>query len=310
MRPTIGWSWSAALLCAACGAQVVSFDVDLGDGGPGSSVGSMDATSDSRPVVDASPPDPAQDANGPPFGHHDAATMCVLCTATMGSCAHDSDCCEGDRCVANICLPPAPTCSAPGLPCLSIPITCCSGRCEPTGPGGTPVCAPYCEPDNSPCSTAAECCSLACNGGFCGGAICSTVGSICQFDNDCCSSQCVGNRCVPSASTCLPSGESCSDAGIGCCSGVCNEMGRCGVVGAVSEYGSCLAPAAPCSRFGFPSCCENAACVLNMTAHVSTCQTQGPQGSCTPDTQRCLENDDCCSKTCNSGVCGTICASF
>jgi hypothetical protein len=318
MRPwTRGFAVaSAALACAACGARTVNLGVDVGDGGSGST----DATSDSRPVGDAtsntgSPMD-ARSADSMPdtgmsFMRHDAAVTCVTCAATMGTCGGPGDCCENERCFDGYCLPPPQVCLAEGSPCQP-PVTCCSGRCEPTGPGGTAACAPYCMPDNSPCEAARECCSLACNGGVCGGAICSTLGSSCQVDSDCCADACVSGHCgLPPSASCLPSGDSCGDGGIGCCSGFCNsETQRCGVLGAVGEYGTVLAPGAPCSHNGFSSCSQNETCTFSASAHVLTCQSEGPQGPCTPDGQRCGEPGDCCSKACTFGVCGTSCVPF
>ncbi|HSY24230.1 MAG TPA: hypothetical protein VK841_19015 [Polyangiaceae bacterium] len=313
MRPSrSGFALAAiALASAGCGAQVVTFTVDTGDGGSAAT----DATSGTANVGDAaasdsSTPFPGFDAGGFPMGHHDAATVCT-CVTTMGACMSNDDCCDGDRCLGNICVPPASVCWEPGMSCQP-PISCCSGRCEPTGPGGSPVCAKYCLPDKSACSAATDCCSLACVGGSCGGAICSEIGFVCQLDSDCCSGQCTGSHCAqPLAANCLPSGESCGDAGVACCSGMCNETGRCGVSGAWIENGICLAPASPCSRIGFTNCCDNGMCLFSQTAHVPTCQTEGAQGVlCTPDTQRCLQDSDCCSKTCTSGLCGSSCSPF
>ena len=311
---------AVAVIGAACDANVVDLGVALDDGGSGASVEDAttvnEAASDTSSPPDARSVDSPPETGGPPFMHHDAAVpMCTTCVAVMGACGSTMDCCEGDRCVNGTCVPPPQVCSEEGTSCGQQPVSsCCSGRCEPTGPNGSAVCAPYCKPDNSMCSSAAECCSLACNGNACGGVICSTVGSVCQSDSDCCTGDCTGGHCVltPSAS-CLPSGDTCGDGGaVGCCSNVCNiETQRCGVLGAVGAYGTVvLAPGSPCSHNGFSSCPDGETCSYSMAAHVLTCQAQGPQGTCTPDWQRSVQIGDCCSKTWGSGVCGTSCQQF
>ena len=311
MRPSIRWSWSVAvaLACAACGAQVVSFDVDLGDGGSVTTA-SFDATSGTGAIADAtiadtsSPPFSGLDSSSPPFGHRDAsAPVCIAtCVNEMGACNDNTVCCgQGSRCFQGLCTPSENFCLAPGMPCPSF-LQCCSGRCEPSGQGTSSVCAPFCALDTSPCTQATDCCSLACNDGVCGGGICSTAGSLCQVNSDCCSNTCVDNRCIASSASCLASGDSCGDGGNTCCSGSCNmDTGRCA---AASGYQSCLPKNSPCSR-DFPNCCDNAVCATSPSAHASTVPTC--QSMCIQDNERCLQNSDCCSKGCNdSGLCGSL----
>jgi hypothetical protein len=304
---TSGFVVAIAFVGSACGANVVDLRVTLDDGGSGPSLASADATTDTGAMDSASSFSGSDAFVGNLYGHHDAAVPNCLstCSATMGTCNHDSDCCMGGRCIGYLCEPPT-NCAAPGAPCPAFG-SCCSGRCEPSVTAGPPVCASYCTPDNKACTKASDCCSLACNGGMCGGGICGQSGSACQVDSDCCSDDCApGGHCVVvvSSDTCLASGESCGDGGISCCSGTCNiDTKLCGAAG----YGSCLPRNSPCSRDGFSTgCCENEyngppalTCMSVGTASIPTCQ------GCSPDGQRCAADSDCCSKDCNdAGLCG------
>lgn len=310
------WAIGAGLLalgCSACGAQVVSWTIDANDSGSSAGVASSGPPVDAGAMLDSTTTDSSPyPGGGPSYGHHDASTVACLatCSAPMGACMSDNDCCQGGRCLQHLCEPPM--CVSPGMPC-SYGAPCCSGRCEPGVGNGPPTCAQYCAPDSKPCMKASDCCSLACNDGTCGGALCGRAGAACQADSGCCSDACIGNRCAVSSDSCLASGESCGDGGINCCSGTCNtDTKLCSAAGySAAGYGTtCLPRNAPCSRDNFSiACCENEngfgapaalTCSLaSATATVPTCQ------GCNPDGQRCATNVECCTNICNdAGLCG------
>lgn len=157
-----------------------------------------------------------------------------MCLPLGGACVADGDCCT-QVCRMGTCLMGA-SCFGPGVNCRTRS-DCCSGRCEPSGNarGQGLVCTAYCSPDMSPCTDAHACCSLACNGGVCGGPICLKIGDQCTNDSQCCFGQCdmrhIPRVCDAPLRTqpCRPTGEACgADAGAPCCSKVCDpQTGRC-----------------------------------------------------------------------------------
>ena len=215
-----------------------------------------------------------------------------VCRENGVECGAPDDCCSR-RCEAGLCLASG-ACAAPETPCATRS-GCCSGRCEPFGEGSGLVCLNYCVANGGACDKAQRCCSLACNGGVCGGdAACKIVGDGCSTDAECCSNKCDQNRCQndPSA-TCRPSGEGCEDdAGIPCCSKVCSALTkRCDL-----GPGACREPGTPCVQDG--DCCRGQ-CLESRGAFVCT-------APCLANGAACNSGGDCCAGGCRGApaTCG------
>ncbi len=221
-----------------------------------------------------------------------SAIVSQRCLPLGETCVSDGDCCTR-VCRTGTCLSGA-ACAAPGAAC-NRRSDCCSGRCEPSNQGGGRVCTGYCRPDTSPCMGPHDCCSLACNGGLCGGPTCARIGEPCTSDPQCCEEHCDTQHnhvCdVPRrAQSCRPTGEACGgDAGVQCCSTACNFLtGRCDL-GAI---GPCREPSTPC--MADTDCCSGGACVA------STVPGGGLvcSATCGTDGQLCATDNDCCSHQC------------
>jgi hypothetical protein len=270
---------------------------------------SSDASLDSfaRPPADARIGRPVEpDARTCPAPGEGGVTQCG---ANGTICRTAKDCCTG-RCVTasgsspsttpgmpptqlpeiGYCLPENP-CAAPGAEC-STRNGCCSARCEPTGRMGTLVCGPFCMPIGARCTSAADCCALACNGGTCGGALCRTAGTACTVDSECCSGRCGPTGCVELAASCLPTGEACDKDGE-CCSGLCDNRGDSGA-GVLT--GRCDLGVGPCREPSTPCINDNQCCRVGPGAG---CVSGACTAPCLPDGQYCNSNGDCCG-----GVCG------
>ena len=280
-----------AMVIAACGE-----DIDFASGRDAAApVMAPDAA---PPVVDASlessvhlpsRPDAAvvDAARG---AHHFPDAGCPspvpMCAANGSFCQHAYDCCTG-RCDQGYCLPSG-TCAAPGAAC-NTRTGCCSNRCEPSNRTGALECAQYCMANGAPCRDASDCCSFGCNGGTCGGPLCSTAGSPCSSDATCCSGHCGPSGCAPTMGACLPTEEACDqDSGMKCCSNFCNaRTGRCDL-----GAGGCREQSSPCNS---DSDCCRPSCLRN---------PQDPRGAsicaapCLADGIGCNSNGDCCGGVC------------
>jgi hypothetical protein len=259
----------------------------------------LDAMSPGQPFADAfSFPDgfgsDFGDAHGPPTMRRDSGPSCTLCASNGATCRNDSDCCSG-RCESGSCLAGG-TCLAPGLRCQTRN-DCCSGRCEPNSVSGDLTCGYYCSANGAPCASAAQCCSFACNNGQCGGPICGSIGTLCQFNGDCCAGNCAAGRCMAGAGSCLPTAEACADdAGLPCCSGSC-VSGRCDL-----GSGACRAVNTPCTASSMGNdprgqCCVPESCEFSPVEGVPLCTAQ-----CAQQGQTCNLNSDCCPGTTCEGT--------
>jgi hypothetical protein len=132
---------------------------------------------------------------------------------------------------------------------------------------------------------AADCCSLGCNNGVCGGQLCATAGSLCIGDGACCSGQCVAGHCALGPLACLPTGEACGDdATVRCCSGFCNDRtDRCDL-----GPGACRETSAPCN----PGECCRGQCERNAQG-VEVCTAP-----CLAEGLDCNSDGDCCEGVC------------
>ena len=215
-----------------------------------------------------------------------------------------------------------------GQPCAQG--ECGSGSFCATNPDGESLCLEegYCTADGSPCTQASECCSLACNGGQCGGDICTPEGDSCENASDCCSNSCEGTplACASAGTGCKVLGErvtgaTLEEAAAGCCSlyainvGTetepdyrCNRASDCG-----SRGDLCINPEDCCSGFcldgrcptqnliggarvaGEPCVnhadCSTYACASNFPGGPKVCQDLG---GCKPAGEICGEDWECC----------------
>ena len=296
----LAFAFALAGAASACGE-----DVDFSSGRT-QDAGAPDE-SDASMVSDAAPETAVADGNGRDVGARDGACFAsddaapLVCRPNGALCRSTNDCCSR-RCEDGYCLKLG-TCAAPGAPC-GTRSSCCSGRCEPTGRNGALECGQYCLADGARCAAAADCCGLACNGGTCGGALCSVVGGACAHDSECCSGRCDGNRCDVVFTSCLPTGEGCgADAGtagsmtmggppdpngptLRCCgSGFCDaKTARCDL-----GPGSCRESSAPCN---VDSDCCRGSCTRDADG-VDVCTAP-----CLADGQDCNSNGDCCDGFC------------
>jgi hypothetical protein len=212
------------------------------------------------------------------------------------------------------------TCDPPGTLCNAASSNCCSGRCEPESGTGIVKCLDACRADGVACSKALDCCTLACNGGVCGGTECHIESDPCTSNADCCSNICSGNQCQidPATQNCRPTGETCnSGPGSGCCSQVCDQSQnpeRCGFGATV-----CHGPGATCTQNG--DCCRGVCdtgthtCTQPCTANGGNCTTNAnccsnncngtcqPPGACSPLNTSCTADAQCCSGFCFAGFC-------
>lgn len=156
---------------------------------------------------------------------------------------------------AEDCLPPGRRC---GTKKNDEPCRKCCQRYHIVNPKGKKKCA--CRPDGVDCSNPSQCCSGACENGFCRSpavATCRPAAAGCSSATQCCSGICEVGLCRPAP--CRNVDAICG-IDLDCCSGVC---------GCIEEF-----PFAP-------SCtCRNAMCV-------------DPPGLCTVDA-------DCCSEICST----------
>jgi hypothetical protein len=275
---------AVGLAAAACGEDVdfTSTPLDAGtvdalatprDGPPPAPDATADALSDGALAT----PD-----SGCPAGFNGGAG---LCHPNGSLCRSTKDCCS-NRCEQGYCLPSG-ACQAPGAACTARG-TCCSERCEPSGRSGALTCTQFCQADGTPCDSPSDCCSLGCNGGMCGGALCTTSGQPCGVDSQCCSARCAGGRCAPEPAACLPTGEGCDadGGGMACCTGFCNRTGRCDL-----GSGACREASSPCN--GDFDCCLGK-CMPDAQG-ISVCTA-----ACRAEGEDCNSSGDCCEPlSCN-----------
>ncbi|NMC69844.1 MAG: hypothetical protein GYA57_07215 [Myxococcales bacterium] len=173
-----------------------------------------------------------------------------------------------------------------------------------------------------PCTDPTQCCGGVCYRGFCSTTTgtCEAAGEECIAPSDCCSGRCETEadgvrRCQNT--TCTPAGEAC-EAAYECCSlycldGACAEDGRCAQVGDPCEEaldccsnvctgGACQASAGLCLPLG--EACGAGTCCSRQ------CETL-PDGdtmcvgnyTCRPPGEICRSDDECCTMSCDRGVC-------
>jgi hypothetical protein len=166
----------------------------------------------------------------------------------------------------------------PGLDVGSLP--------QPNPDGGGTACG-YA---GAACSTAADCCGLACIAGVCSVAACLSDGASCSSGGQCCSSICSATGvCQALNPTCKTAGNACT-ANTECCNGVCDANHQCAPPGQVSY----------CNQAGDVcradvECCTGV-CKLATGAAVGTCATIDT--ACLVDGTRCNGCGSCCSHFC------------
>ena len=142
------------------------------------------------------------------------------------------------------------------------------------------------------CLSAADCCGLACVGGFCAASSCLSDGTSCTTGGQCCSTICGANGvCMPLNTTCKTAGNTCT-SNAECCNGVCNDQHQCASPGDVSY----------CAQVG-DICRADSECCLGVCniaagAAAGTCAQITLTESCQVDGTRCDDCGSCCSNFC------------
>lgn len=188
---------------------------------------------------------------------------------------------------------------AQGVPGADGPLLPGSDAMARDGRPGVEVAPPHPNPDGGGtpcglagalCSTAADCCGLACVAGMCAAAACLTDGASCTSGGQCCSSMCGSSgTCAPLNPLCKTAGNACTN-GSECCNGVCNANHQCAPPGQVSY----------CNQTGDVcradvECCTGV-CKLASGTGVGTCATITT--SCLVDGTVCNGCGECCSHFC------------
>jgi hypothetical protein len=151
---------------------------------------------------------------------------------------------------------------------------------------------------SDPCADDGECCSMFCdpqtstcaNLPGSGSADCLGDGEGCVAAAQCCSLACHGELC--GGEICSSQGEAC-EANSDCCANAC-ENGLCVVPG------SCLPSGENCEMGGAEACCSNNCLDWGFGLRC------GDGGVCQSEGEVCLENGDCCNKTCENGYCRSL----
>ncbi|MER2560879.1 MAG: hypothetical protein ABTQ32_09180, partial [Myxococcaceae bacterium] len=234
---------------------------------------------------------------GTPFTANDAGVL--VCKSLGAACGAASECCSLS-CVGGLCGGPMSggSCDPVAAPCTSAG-ACCSARCEPVPNSTQRSCQQACFGDGVACTRALECCSLACNSGRCGGALCKVSGENCTDNVDCCGHRCDNGRCSVNVTNCRPTGETCTSGGGTTCCGVCDKdvrpSPRC-VFGA----DTCRGTGAACAPDGGAGNCCRGQCT-GMGANTFTCTTP-----CAAPGATCNATTPCCAGTCTNGTCSQV----
>ena len=230
----------------------------------------------------------------------------AICSSEGESCGADEDCCS-DHCGAGgTCLTGGDGCRSNGDACEDSS-NCCSGACT----NGT------CDGDGPSCLAMGEACPIdgdQCCGKSCDATtmtcarteLCRVAGEACSSAADCCSAFCRGGYCeIPIG--CRPSFEVCS-VDPDCCSGLCQEdaagVRRCMPLGGCRVSGPVLTPFGETNRHG--EICANASqCCSGICGTdsdgLSRCEKVGDSGLvCFPDGELCEADFECCSNRCTT----------
>jgi hypothetical protein len=147
-----------------------------------------------------------------------------------------------------------------------------------------------CGPAGASCASAADCCGLACAGGFCTASACLSDGVSCGTGGQCCSTVCgASGTCVPLNPRCKTAGNACTTASE-CCNGVCNDLHQCAPPGEISY---CAQAGDICRADA--ECCTGV-CNVAAGALAGTCATIST--ACTIDGTVCDGCGACCSHFC------------
>lgn len=152
---------------------------------------------------------------------------------------------------------------------------CCSGRCVD---GTCRLIESLCVAAGGGCETTGACCEGACVESVCRAAMCEAPGGGCAELASCCAGRCeTGQCCGGSRTPCATDAE--------CCAGTC-------LPGELPGEGICCEPPdAPCNNGGV--CCRGS-CQGTPGSQRCVCQSLG---------QSCVRPSDCCTGTCQLGVC-------
>ncbi len=221
-----------------------------------------------------------------------AARRCLniapVCGAQASQCSSPQECCGFLNGVRS-CGQDGTCCLAKGAAC-GPESQCCNNDCKNGFCGGA-----KCAEPGAPCLNPFECCTNICIAGKCSEGICIELGGGCEATEDCCEGKCLGGRC--GYEECRAENEACTD-GVQCCDGrPCVEI-------PASPGVKLCQGSKPCAPLDFP-CQENTDCCVD-----------GDQPLvCDPKAKRCGEAcralgiscstpGECCSKVCESGICG------
>jgi hypothetical protein len=234
------------------------------------------------------------------------------CNMADAVCAKGFDCCSGTcnggHCVGNTLVSgggdggagSAVACIGPTTACTT-GNQCCSGLCEPvTGMAGVIQCRDACRADGVACVDAQDCCTLACNGGVCGGTICRVESETCTVNSDCCSNLCdpATKKCLIDAanSTCRPTGETCNS---GPQKGCCGATAANDLCDKSTNPPRCIAPPSLCKG-------DKATCVADADCCNKHCDPASHTcgvAACVPAAGPCMTGADCCTSSCTNGSC-------
>ena len=320
LAPIIGGS----LIFGACSGSNGTTALDAGASRDGTSLrdgarrdGSQSAGD--LAVGDGTPSDSSTTASDGPNtldGSSVDSTTAPSCTPLGGACSVAGQCCGGGACTAvggdqkhcvadNTCLPSGLTCQQ-ATDCCSLRCGA-QGRCEePPSGGGVALCTPSgSDAESNRCTADGECCSNDCDEttGLCrrnSAGSCHTLGERCAtegFDGSCCSKLCAnfGSEQTPQlrcarSSICGARGELCS-TGDQCCSGICQDDGRCPTQ---SEIGGTGFVGEPCQN---DRECATRACAPSVVGGPSVCQALGgcrPAGDGSSGSSLCEADWQCC----------------
>jgi len=166
-----------------------------------------------------------------------------------------------------------------------------AGSAVPDSVTRTGLCRPAddrrddCAPLGYACSSTEACCSMNCEGGFCGGQPkpCGQPGEACFSDPDCCSKRCVGGICLQS---CKPTAEKCA-------------LGLSAARRGASAMSLRRSASHPASRQAGTA--QNTANAAATTALAASARLQNMGADCTSAADCC--DGYCCSAKCSDQPC-------
>ncbi|MBX3069219.1 MAG: hypothetical protein KF883_01825 [Thermomicrobiales bacterium] len=208
------------------------------------------------------------------------------CTRCCGGCDETGSCSAACSVDGHLCQPGG------GHPYW---FDCCSGTCDDTAH----VCL-SCLATSHDCTSDAQCCSGTCESGGC----CHILGDTCPGGGCCGDLNCESGQC------CAPAGIACGTSD-DCCTGLVCDNGFCAVdePSCLAIGDTCAESSECCSQVCDPdggSCCvlEDQFCSVNVECCGDlVCSFQTCVPPCLAIDNTCASADECCSETCEFGVC-------